>query len=267
MSGDHELSATGSDGAHYKAWDILAFLCAQPGESVSRERLVAAMWPDVDSAKAANRLKVSLTRLRKMLKKQVPTLSGEVVRVERSGICRLNSDLIASDVHRFTALRRSASRLPPAEAAQALEEARSLYRGDLLTEPYYEWVHTRADDGLTLREQYRQEYYRVMQRLAELYRQHEQTGRAVALYRDILKLEPTLEDIARNLYRCYGELGDRGALVREHRRLREAIRQMMSSPDDPEDDPQLYEPESETTALYEEILAELEVRSAVGRTA
>jgi DNA-binding SARP family transcriptional activator len=225
------------------------------------------MWPDVDTAKAANRLKVSLTRLRKMLTKQVPGLAGEIVRVERSGVCRLNSDLISSDVHRFMALRRSASRLQPAEAVNALEEARSLYRGDLLTEPYYEWVHTRADDGLTLREQYREEYCRVTQKLAEIYRQQGQPSRAVTLYRDILKLEPTLEDIARSLYRCYGELGDRGALVREHRRLREALRLMMSSPDDPDDDPGLYEPESETTALYEEILSDLEERSAVVRSA
>jgi hypothetical protein len=42
---------------------------------------------------------------------------------------------------------------------------------------------------------------------------------------------------------------------------------MMSSPDDPDDDPGLYEPESETTALYEEILAGLEERSAVGQSA
>ena len=266
-SGNHELSATGSDGAHYKAWDILAFLCAQPGGSISRELLIGALWPDVDSSKAANRLKVSLTRLRRMLKKQVPALTGEVVRVDRSGVCRLNAGYITSDVHQFVALRRSASKLPPADTANTLEEARALYRGDLLTEPYYEWVHTRADDGLTLREQYREEYYRVTQRLAELYRQQGDPARAVTLYRDILKLEPTLEDVARSLYRCYQEIGDRGALVREHRRLRDALRQMLGASDDPDDDPELYEPESETVATYEEALAAIEARSAVGRTA
>lgn len=266
-SGYQELSPTGSEGAHYKSWDILAFLCAQPGGSISRELLIGALWPDVDSSKAANRLKVSLTRLRRMLKKQVPELAGEVVRVDRSGVCRLNAGFITSDVHQFVALRRSASKLPPADAANALEEARALYRGDLLTEPYYEWVHTRADDGLTLREQYREEYYRVTQRLAELYRQHGDAARAVTLYRDILKLEPTLEDVARSLYRCYQDVGDRGALVREHRRLRDALRQMLGASDDPDDDPELYEPESETVAAYEEALAAIEARSAVGRTA
>ena len=87
------------------------------------------------------------------------------------------------------------------------------------------------------------------------------------LYKRRLQAEPTAEVVVGELYRCYGELGDRGALVREHRRLRDAVRQMMSSPDDPEEDPELYEPESETTSLYEEILAELEARAAVGRSA
>jgi DNA-binding SARP family transcriptional activator len=225
------------------------------------------LWPDVVSRNTKNRLRVALTRLRGILKKQVPTLDGEFVRVERDGVCRLNSEYISSDVRRFMALRRSSSTQPPADAIAALEEARELYRGDLLTEPDYEWVHTRMDDGLTLRELYRDEYFRVTQRLAELYRQQGETARAVACYRDILKLEPILEDVARSLYRCYGELGDRGALVREHRRLRDAIRQMMSSSDEPDDFPELYEPESETVALYEQILADLEARSAIGRSA
>ncbi|MCC6177465.1 MAG: LysM peptidoglycan-binding domain-containing protein [Chloroflexi bacterium] len=263
-SGDHDLSANGSDGAHYKAWDILAFLCAQPGGTVSRERLVAALWPEVVSKKAANRLKVSLVRLRSTLRKQVSGLTGEVVRVERNGVCHLDADCISSDVHRFMELCKSASKRQSAEAMEALEEARALYRGDLLTEPYYEWVHTRGDDGLTLRELYREEYFRVTQRLAELHRQQGQPARAVALYRDILKLEPTLEDVVRSLYRCYQELGDRGALLREHRRLQDALRQLLKSSDDPDDYPELYEPESETVALYEEALAALESRATVG---
>src|SRR5581483_10119211 len=144
-----------------------------------------------------------------------------------------NAACITSDAQRFMELRKAASKLPPAEAVEAFERARALYRGDLLTEPYYEWVHTRGDDGLTLRELYREEYFRVTQRLAEQYSQQGQPARAVALYRDILRLEPTLEDVARSLYRCYQELGDRASLVREHRRLRDAIRQALSSPDEP----------------------------------
>jgi len=265
--GDRDLSAVGSDGGRYTAWEILAFLCVQPGGVVSRERLIGAFWPDVDSRRAAGRLKVSLARLRSLLAEQVPGLSAEFVRVERSGVCRLNTDYIVSDVQQFVTLHRSASKLPPAAAAEAYEQARALYRGDLLIEADYEWIHARADDGITFREQYRAEYFQVTQRLAELYREQGQPARAVTLYRELLKAEPTLEDVSRGLYRCFQELGDRRALVREHRRLRDAIRQMLSSADDADDEPDLYEPETETITLYEEILADLETRAAVGRPA
>lgn len=266
MSGDRELSPEGEGGAHYKPWEILAYLSAQPEGAVSKEKLLGALWPDVDPQRAAERRTVTLSRLRALLAEQVPGLGADVVRVERNGLCRLDTTQVSSDVHRFVALCRAAPKLPPAEARKAYEEARELYRGDLLTEPFYEWVHARDDGGLTLREQYREECYRATQRLAQLYRREGQADLAVPLYRSLLEAEPTLEDIARSLYRCYQQLGDRRALVREHRRLKDAIRRMFRTVDDPDDDPELYEPEPETVAVYEEVLADLEARAAAGRS-
>ena len=179
MSGDRELSPEGEDGAHYKPWEILAYLSTQPDGAVSKEKLLGALWPDVDPQRAADRRTTALVRLRALLAEQVPGLGAEVVRVERNGICRLDTTRVSSDVRRFLALCRAASKLPPAEARQAHEDARALYRGDLLTEPFYEWVHARDDGGLSLREQYREEYYQATQRLAALYRQDGQAALAV----------------------------------------------------------------------------------------
>jgi two-component SAPR family response regulator len=177
--------------------------------------------------------------LRTVLAEQVTGSGADIIRAELSGIVRPDTACIASDVCQHVATRRSASKLPQAESTEAYEAVRALYRGDFLAEPYYEWAHRRANDGLTLREQYREEYYRVTQRLAELYRHQEQPGRAVILHRDILKLEPTLEDVVRGRYRCYQNLGDRRALLSEHCHLRDAIWQMLKSSDDPDDNPEL----------------------------
>src|SRR5262249_31125035 len=46
---------------------------------------------------------------------------------------------------------------------------------------------------------------------------------AVPLYRELLHAEPTLESVARQLFRCHALLGDGTALVREERHLREAL--------------------------------------------
>lgn len=77
-----------------------------------------------------------------------------------------------------------------------------------------------------------------------------------------LQAEPTLEDVECDLYRCYRQLGDHGALIREERQLRQALREGYDDPSDPEDDPAQYEPEEATIRLYNEIRAELEAKGA-----
>jgi hypothetical protein len=74
----------------------------------------------------------------------------------------------------------------------------------------------------------------------------------------------TLEEVVRDLYRCYEELGDLAGLVREDRHLRQALRETRRDPDDPEDDPRQDEPEPETVALFEAVRAELEARASDG---
>ncbi len=262
MNGDRELSPEAEGGAHHKAWEVLAFLAVQPSAAASKEKLMDALWPEVNPQRASQRLSMALVRLRAVLTQQVPGVGPEVVRCERSGLCRLDTTLIASDAQQFLALCREARHLPAAQARAAYEQARALYRGDLLAEPVYEWVHARDDGGLTLQERFREEYYQASQELARLYCQEGQPALAAPIYRGLLKAEPTLEDVARSLYRCYQQLGDRTALIREHRQLVQALRQALRTPDDPEDDPQLYQPEPETIAVYEEVLADLEARAA-----
>ena len=72
-------------------------------------------------------------------------------------------------------------------------------------------------------------------RLARLHREEGRPAQAVPLYRGLLKAEPVLEDVVRDLYRCYRELGDLAALIREDRHLRQALRETLSDPDDPDD--------------------------------
>lgn len=263
-SGQQELRPIGEEGGSYKAWEILAFLACQPGMAASRERLLAAIWPDIDEGRAANRMRVAMVRLRGLLARQVPGLTAEVVRCERDGICRLDARLVWSDAQEFVALCGTSTKLPPEEAKGALEEARTLYRGDLLSgrgARDYDWVDERDASGLSPRERFREEYYRATQRLARLYRQEGQPARAVPLYKELLKAEPTLEDIVRELYQCYRDLGDLSSLIREDRHFRQALREAYFDPNDPDDDPELYQPEPETNALFIQIRTELEGRA------
>lgn len=263
-SGDREITPYGEEGPAYKSWEILAFLATQPGGAVSRDKLLAAIWPDASTDRAANRLRVALARLRSLLSHQVPDLPPEVVRVDRESMCRLDPALVTSDVHQFLDLIHDVSKLPPEQATAALQQAHALYQGDLLTgrgARFYEWVEERDESGVTAREHYREEYHRATQRLARLYRREGEPSLAVPLYKDLLKTEPTLEDVVRELYRCYEQMGDLNSLIREERHLRQALRDAFAEPGDAESDLEDYQPEPKTVELFEKIREELEPRS------
>jgi DNA-binding SARP family transcriptional activator len=258
VCGEQPLSATGQAGPRHRSWEILAFLAAQPSEVVSTEKLLAAVWPDSDTERASSAFGAALSRLRGVLTHQLPGLSGPLVWRDRVGrTCRLDGMAFACDVHAFATLCREGRRLPPQAAAEAYERARALYAGDLLKDQPYAWLHERDDDGLTLPERYREAFRLITNELAGIYVQRGEQARAVPLYRELLRSEPALEDVARRLYRCYGSLGDRVSLVREHRRLRQALLEAYGDPEDG-GDPALAAPEPETVEVYEEVLAALD---------
>lgn len=259
-SGDRRISPAGDDYSHFKSWEVLTFLAAHPDGAVSKDTLLAAIWPEVDLERATNRLRVTMARLRAVLTRQVPGLTASVVRAERNGTCHLDTRVVSSDVHRFLALTRNTTHLPPSDAKLALQEARALYRGDLLAGPdvpFNEWVHAREDSGLSLQERYREVYYRATQQLAQLFYREGQAALAVPLYKTLLKAEPTLEDIVQELFRCYEQLQDLPSLIREERSLRQALREAYGDADNPHEEPEAFQPDVETVALFREIHAKL----------
>ena len=266
-SGDREIVPSGEEGASYKAWEVLAFLAAQPDGSIAKDRLLAAVWPDVDGGRAAGRLRVAMTRLRALLAQQVRGITAEVVRTDRDGTCRLDNTVVTSDVQQFVSLCQASTEKSRENAKHSMQRAVEFYQGDLLSgrgTRFYEWVDERDDGGLSLRERYRESFYHAAKRLAVLHIEEGRPDLAVPLLKNVLRFEPTLEDIVRQLYQCYGQRHDLRSLIQEDRNLRQALRQIYYDPSDPEDEPGYYEPEPETTELFNQIRAELDAEIAVG---
>jgi DNA-binding SARP family transcriptional activator/TolB-like protein len=93
---------------------LLAFLAASPGRTATRDRLIATLWPESDSAKARHRLSVALHVLRRGLGEDCLVTSGDAV--------RLDSAAVESDVTCFT----------EAIGRGSLEDAARLYGGPFL---------------------------------------------------------------------------------------------------------------------------------------
>src|SRR5581483_818894 len=261
-SGGREISPSTDKGGQYKAWELLAFLAVQPGGAAPRDKVLGAIWPAAHEERGRKRMGLAMVRLRELLLRQIPGLTSDIIRAERNGTCRLDMTVVSSDVQQFLELCRAARKQPPAEAKVSYQRAIALYRGDLLSDRSYQWLDERDDSGASLRERCREHYLQAMHRLGRLHYQDGELQPTVALYKRLLKFEPTLEDVVRELFRCYQGLGDLGALIREERRLRQALRDAYRDPDDPDDDPELYQPEPETVAVFQEVLTDLQNRDS-----
>lgn len=191
----------------------------QPRDIGNKEQILAALWPAAEEDAGFNSVRKVASRLRDALQDQVPGLPKEAILGERDGTYRLNPEFIWSDARSFAMLCTSAPKLPPDDAIAALHEARRLYRGELLADQAYPWISQRQA-GLVPRLYYGDRYRQAACRLARLLCEAGQPLRAVELYKALLKNEPTLEDVARGLFRCYQQLGDLASLIREERELR-----------------------------------------------
>ncbi len=125
-----------------KARALMAYLAAQGGRPVSRERLSDLLWPYQGSDQARHSLRNCLLELRKTLGES----AGRYLAAEFAN-CRLQD--IETDVERFEQLSRSKDRSELATAAE-------LYRGEFLadfvidSEPFQEWLSSERDRTLDL---------------------------------------------------------------------------------------------------------------------
>jgi len=103
-----------------KARALMAYLAAQGGRPISRERLSDLLWPYQGSDQARHSLRNCLLELRKAL-----GASGAQYLAAEYAVCRLQD--IDTDVDRFERLSRSKDRVELAAAAE-------LYRGEFLAD-------------------------------------------------------------------------------------------------------------------------------------
>jgi len=118
---------------------LLAYLAYHSGRSHSRDELADMLWPDTEPEHARRNLRQALSSLRHHL--EPPPLPTGAVLVTKQGSVSLNGAYVATDVAELHArVRRAATVSDEAERIQELSNAVGLFRGELLTGYYEEWV-------------------------------------------------------------------------------------------------------------------------------
>ena len=213
---------------------LFKLLLLRRNQPVSRARLCALYWPDVDSGVARNRLNVALHRLRRVL--------GVTAQLEFRDACYrlVVHGSISVDVEQFEQLAEQGAleegRIRLDSALEAYEAAAQLYQTDLVHE-------NGADAALSAHAQaLRDRLNQVLMRAAAL---REASGDWHACLRTTLRclaLDDCNEAAHRLLMRCYSRLDQPLEVQQQYRRCIGALREQLG-----------LAPSEETTALYRKL--------------
>ena len=201
-----------------KARALLAFLAAQNGEPVSRERLADLLWPFQGSEQGRHSLRNCLLELRKALGRGAASdLAADFAN------CRIEDAIV--DLADFERLSRSQDR-------GELQAATDLYRGDFLadfyiaSEPFQEWLGAARDRALAA-------ICGVLERLIALQDAAGDYEAAIQSGRRLVILEPLSEAGQRALMRAYARGGRRGEALRQYKSCANTLQRELSvTPDE-----------------------------------
>jgi DNA-binding SARP family transcriptional activator len=206
-----------------KTLSILAYLLLNRDAPIARDFLAYVMWPDDEEEAARTKLRMNLYDLARVLP---PELAGRALIVDGDSV-RLRPDLrLWLDVEEFDRL---------ANDPQGLEKAVGLYRGELLTAVYDEWVFPE-------RERRRNAFLAALMQLVSQARRQRDFVRGIARAQQILAIDPWREDVVRQVMALRSESGDRAGALAEFERFTKLLRLELN-----------VQPMPETLTLHEAI--------------
>lgn len=199
---------------------------------VSRERLGAAFWPEVDGEGVARRVHNMLYRARQ-------ALGDHRFVLFQDGLYTWNPEVLCwCDVSAFMQVVGQAEALP-AEAPGTrilLERAVSLYQGDFLEECYGEWCSP-------WRDRLRATYLQALLRLGRIHRRLGNFARGIEFFRRASEVDSYCEEAYQGLISCYAALGERTLAIRAYKQCCQVLETELAA-----------SPTEETRALYQALV-------------
>lgn len=184
-------------------------LCCGAGQT--KERITAALWPDLSPAKATSNFHINLYRARRAIFPGVVTLE--------QGQYRLNPDLnIWSDVVEFISFLSDAEGLPHGSKARvvSLEQAVDLYKGPFMKDFYGEWIEVR-------RRELEDKYLEALSLLAGSYGARGEYERAITLLERLIATDPYQDDVYCQVMEWHLALEDKVSALRTYRRYLDTL--------------------------------------------
>lgn len=199
-----------------KPLELLKALVALGNRDISRATIISALWPDADSDSAETALRVTLSRLRKILGIDEAIIVAEGRLGLNRTICRIDVDFLGRALDEIELLAADSD----AESGRLTEMAKILtdaYPGAFLaSEAERPWM-------IALRERLQRRYCTGVENLGHRLEQWGNNDEAIALYRRALDHNNLAEAIYRQLMRAQLAIGQRADALATFRRCREML--------------------------------------------
>lgn len=218
-----------------RAQSLLAYLALGRDRPQSRRQISFLLWPDSSEAQARNSLRQLLHQLRNSWADADRFLSADASTLALHPGPELTIDVEAYEIAAAAAFVADAQS-SPAELRAAFERAADLYRGDLLSGSYDDWL---APD----RERLITGHQRILDRLVGLLEQQADYRAAIERGQQRLRLDPTDERVYRWLMRLHALNQDRAGALRVFHTCAAVLEEELG-----------VEPDVGTRTAYEQIL-------------
>ena len=214
---------------------LLTYLVLHRGVPQQRQHLAFLFWPDTTEAQARNNLRQLLHQLRQAFPAVEHFLSANTHTLHWHLVTPFHLDVAAFE--QALMLADAASRRNDQRALQdALEQADSLYRGELLPGCYDEWI-------LPERDRLRQSHLHGLEHLLRLFEGQGDTVTAIRYVQRLIGLEPLSEDFYRRLMRLFALNNDRASALRVYHTCVSTLQREMG-----------VEPDLATRQAYERLM-------------
>lgn len=224
-----------------KAQELLAFLLLRR-RAHPREKLATLLWKKGATERSRAYLRKALWQLRDAIEPDDEDVEGAVVKAEGDWLrIHPEADLwvdVAEFESTFADLCDCSVQEMTDAQFRALQDAATLYTGDLLENWYHEWC-------LRHRERLQDMFLRTLDRLTRCCERRDIYDQGIQYGLRILRIDPARERAHRQLMRLRALAGDRTGALRQYERCAEVLEQELG-----------VSPTTATRRLHEKILTD-----------
>jgi len=216
------------------ARSLLAFLVLNRERAHTRDLLAGTFWPDFDEPRARRRLSQALWQIQKTLGEE----EGQRYLIGTADTVRFNPETdFWLDVDEFTSALDQAAKGDRGVEAKALAHAVSMYRGDLLSGFYDDWLFHDQD-------RLRTRFLGALERLADLAVARGEYEPAIVHARRLAQENEFDEEAHRRVMRIAVLLGRHNEAIQQFEECRRILAEELGA-----------EPSAETVEMYEATIA------------